>query len=169
MPEEKSAKPAQAGLDYSGRPFGYLAPESETVMICEQDNAIREKIDSHLKRMGFEVVTPPNTKEALRFMRFHVFNIIFIDEDFDIGVWDSNRILKFLEGLNMAVRREIFVVLVSATLPTLDNLQAFSRSVNLIINKRDMDGIEKILRQNLVEYDDFYHTFKGKIQKAGLS
>jgi CheY-like chemotaxis protein len=168
MTEEKSAKPAQEGLDYSGRPFGYVAPESETVMICEQDPVIREKISNNLKKMGFEIVQPTTSKEALRYMRFHIFDIIFIDEDFDTGVWESNRILKFLEGLNMSIRREIFVVLVSTTLTTLDNMQAYNKSVNLIVNKREMGGIEQILRQSLVEYDDFYHTFKDKIHKFGI-
>jgi CheY-like chemotaxis protein len=169
MTEEKPAKPPQEGLDYSGRPFGYVAPESETVMICEQDPVIREKISNNLKKMGFEIVQPATSKEALRYMRFHIFDIIFIDEDFDTGVWESNRILKYLEGLNMSIRREIFVVLVSTTLTTLDNMQAYNKSVNLIVNKREMGGIEQLLRQSLIEYDDFYHTFKDKIHKFGIT
>lgn len=169
MTEEKPAKPPQEGLDYSGRPFGYVAPESETVMICEQDPVIRDKISNNLKKMGFEIVQPATSKEALRYMRFHIFDIIFIDEDFDTGVWESNRILKYLEGLNMSIRREIFVVLVNTTLTTLDNMQAYNKSVNLIVNKREMGGIEQLLRQSLVEYDDFYHTFKDKIHKFGIT
>ncbi len=47
-------------------------------------------------------------------MRFHVFNVIFIDEDFDTGEWETNNVLRYLENLNMAIRRKSYVVLVSA-------------------------------------------------------
>ncbi|PKN85103.1 MAG: hypothetical protein CVU51_09255, partial [Deltaproteobacteria bacterium HGW-Deltaproteobacteria-1] len=58
-----------------------------------------------------------------------------------------------------------YVVLVSATLSTMDNMQAFNKSVNLIINKRDIGSLEKILRQAMAEDEDFYHVFKEKIRK----
>jgi hypothetical protein len=65
----------------------------------------------------------------------------------------------------MAVRRQIYVVLVSATLPTMDNMQAFNKSVNLIVNKRDITSLEKILRQAMAEDEDFYRVFKETIRK----
>ncbi len=98
-------------------------------------------------------------------MRFHVFNVVFVDDDFDTGVWETNNVLRYLENLNMAVRRQIYVVLVSATLPTMDNMQAFNKSVNLIVNKRDITSLEKILRQAMAEDEDFYRVFKETIRK----
>ena len=152
-------------MDYSGRPFGYVAPDTETAMICEQDPVIRDKVVSDLKKMGFTTVQPAGFKEALKYMRFHVFNVIFIDEDFDTGVWEANNVLRYLENLNMTVRRKTFAVLVSATIATLDNLEAFNKSVNLVINKRDIGGMEKILRQAMVEHEEFYRIYREKIRK----
>lgn len=168
MAEEKPrpvVKMASEGLDYSGRPFGHVMPDVETAMICEQDPVIRDKIVGELKKMGFLTAQPASYKEALKHMRFHLFNIIFIDENFDTGVWETNNVLRYLENLNMAIRRKSFVVLVSATLTTMDYLEGFNKSVNLVINKRDVGSVEKILRQAMAEHEDFYHVFKEKIQK----
>jgi hypothetical protein len=168
MAEEKSTpvvKTASEGIDYSGRPFGYVMPDAETAMVCEQDPVIRDKIVGELKKMGFLTAQPATYKEGLKHMRFHVFNVIFIDEDFDTGVWETNNVLRYLENLNMAIRRQSYVVLVSTTLPTMDNMEAYNKSVNLVINKRDVGSVEKILRQAMAEHEDFYRVFKEKIQK----
>lgn len=168
MAEEKpksGMKASVEGMDYSGRPFGYVMPDSETAMICEQDPVIRDKVVSELKKMGFLTAQPATYKEALKHMRFHVFNLIFIDEDFDTGVWETNNVLRYLENLNMSVRRQIFVVLVSATIATMDMMEAYSKSANLVINKRDILSVEKILRQAMAEHDEFYRVFKEQIRK----
>jgi CheY-like chemotaxis protein len=166
---EETAKPvvkkAGEGIDYSGRPFGYTIPDTQTAMICEQDPVIREKLVADLKKIGFLTSQPATYKDALKHMRFHVFNVVFVDDDFDTGVWETNNVLRYLENLNMAVRRQIYVVLVSATLPTMDNMQAFNKSVNLIVNKRDITSLEKILRQAMAEDEDFYRVFKETIRK----
>lgn len=168
MAEEKPrpvVKTAAEGIDYSGRPFGYVMPDAETAMICEQDPVIRDKVVGELKKMGFLTAQPATYKDALKNMRFHVFDVIFVDEDFDTGVWETNNVLRYLENLNMAIRRQSYVVLVSATLATLDYLEAYNKSANLVINKRDIGGVEKILRQAMAEHDDFYRVFKEKIHK----
>ena len=61
MAEEKATpvgKASGGGIDYSGRPFGYVMPDAETAMICEQDPVIRDKIISELKKMGFLTAQP---------------------------------------------------------------------------------------------------------------
>ncbi len=153
-------KLVEDGIDYSERPFGYVVPESETAMVCQQDPVIRERIVHDLKKMGFEIAQPASFRDALKFMRFHVFNLIVVDEDFDTGVWETNNVLRYLEGLEMSVRRRTFVVLITATLATMDSIQAYHRSVNLAVNKRDVVGMDQLLRQAMAEYGDFYHVYK---------
>jgi len=168
MTEEKPKPVAQTAaerMDYSGRPFGHVMPDAQTAMICEQDPVIRDKVVGELKKMGFLTAQPSTYKEALKHMRFHIFNVIFIDEDFDTGVWETNNVLRYLENLNMSIRRRSYVVLVSSTLATMDYLDAYNKSVNLVIGKRDIGSVEKILRQAMAEHEDFYHVFKEKIQK----
>lgn len=168
MSDEKIiAQPAQSEAEHAGRPFGYLDPDSETAMICEQDPADREKISSELKKMGFAVVEPASFKEALKYMRFHIFDVIFVDENFDTGISGINNVLKYLEGLSMTVRRQTFAVLISAALDTLDNMITYNKSVNLIINKKEIDDAGQILKRALTEHNTFYHVYKECLRKHG--
>lgn len=148
-----------------GRPFGFMAPKGETAMVCEQDAAARDKIVSALKSMGYAVVEATSCGEAVKFMRFQIFSVIVVHENFDTVTGGINSVLLNLEGLSMSIRRQTFVVLLSATLPTMDNLEAYHKSVNLIINKREIGEVEKLLRQAMVEHEDFYRVFKEKIRK----
>lgn len=169
MSEEKSTLDATkaGGIDYSGRPFGYLDPDNETAMICEQDPIIREELSKAIKSLNIDVVEPTTFKEALRYLRFHIFNVIVVDEKFDTDVWESNYVLNYIENLIMPIRRKTFVVLISETYPTMDNMRAYNKSVNLIINKKETAEAALILKKEIAENSDFYYLFRENINKSG--
>lgn len=87
-------------------------------------------------------------------MRFHIFGAIFVDESFDTAEGQANNVLQFLEGLSMTVRRQTFVTLLSASLKTMDNMMAYNRSVNLIVNKNEIADIGQVFKA-LDEYESF--------------
>jgi len=161
------AAAATAGDESEGRPFGFMAPESETAMVCEQDAAVRNKIVSELKGMGYAVVEAKSAGEALKFIRFQIFNVIFVNESFDTAAGSTNSILWNLQSSPMSIRRQTFVVLISAALKTFDNLMAFNKSVNVIINKSQADNIGQLFKKALAEHENFYHVFKGTLRKQG--
>ncbi len=113
------------------------------------------------------MVEPSTFKEALRYMRFHIFNVIVIDENFDTDTWEVNYVLNYIENLIMPVRRQTFVVLISETYPTMDNMRAYNKSVNLIINKKEIVETAIILKKEIAENTDFYYLFKENIRKFG--
>jgi len=163
--EGTTATPVGIRDESEGRPFGFMAPEGDTAMVCEQDEAARNKIVSMLKSMGYAVVEAKSCGEAIKFMRFQIFNVIFVNENFDTPAGNVNSIVWNLEGLPMVTRRQTFVVLVSAVLKTLDNMTAYNKSVNVIINKSQMDNVEVIFKKALAEHESFYHVFKGILRK----
>ena len=161
MNEKKSTTaPIAEEIDYSGRPFDYLDTDNQTVMICESDPVIRQKISDALKLIEFKIIEPATSKEALKYLSFHTFNVIVVDENFDTGKEGVNYILKYLESLSMFIRRKIFVVLISTTFATMDYMYTYNKSVNLIINKDDIVEIGMIIKKEMEENDYFYHVFK---------
>ena len=113
-----------------------------------------------MKSLDFNVIEPATFKEALKYLSFHTFNVIVVNENFDTGTGGVNNILNYLESLTMSVRRQIFVVLISATFATMDNMHSLNKSVNLIINKDEISEIGLILKKEMEENDYFYHVFK---------
>ena len=165
MEEEKTpAKQATSDTyDASDKPFDFVEAGTQTAIICESDPDINEKISNAMKTLGYRVTEAKNAREALKFMRFHVFNVVILNESFDA----DNNVLDYLAHLNMSTRREIFVALVSSQYRTSDNMVAFNKSVNLIINTSNIDDISTIMKRSVDENEAFYHVYKETLQKTG--
>ena len=168
MNEEKSTPAPEAKeIDYSGRPFGYQDTNNETAMICEHDPVVRQKIREALKPLDFNVIEPATFKEVLKYFTFHTFNLIVVNENFNIGKDGVNYVLNHLEHLYMSTRRQIFVVLISTTFATMDDMHAYNKSVDLIINKEEIPKMGLILKKEIEENNYFYHVFKEVNRKYG--
>jgi hypothetical protein len=49
----------------------------------------------------------------------------------------------------------------------MDNMRAYNKSVNLIINKKEIAEAALILKKEIAENSDFYYLFKENINKFG--
>lgn len=148
-------------------PFEFLEEGVDTALICEQDEAIREKISSCLQGMNYNVTDAESTREALKYMRFHSFELVVLNEGFEGGDPESNYVLKYLGQLPMSTRRSVFVVLLGNGFRTGDNMTALNKSVNLVVNQESLDDIEKILKRYLVENEEFYRVLNESLRKVG--
>ncbi|MBW1606950.1 MAG: zinc-ribbon domain-containing protein [Deltaproteobacteria bacterium] len=153
--------------DASDKPFDFVEEGVETALLCEPDAAVRAKIITALYNMGYHTTAPLLPKDALKQMRFHVFDMIVLNERFGTRDPNMNNVLKYLDRLNMSIRRNIFVTLVTTQFRTMDNMGAFHKSVNLIINLKNINEIEKILRRGKTDYENFYRVYKQSLIKTG--
>ena len=46
-------------------------------------------------------------------------------------------------------------------------MQAFSYSVNLVINEKDLDKLARVLKKAISEHEMFYKVFKESLQAMG--
>ena len=154
--------------DASEKPFDFIEEGAKTALLCEPDAANRNKIKTILKQNEFHTTEPTSAMEALKQMRFHVFDVIVINELFDTQRPQDNHVLQYLDHLTMGVRRNIFVVLLTQTHRTNDNMVAFHKSVNLVVNLNNLNEFKTILTRGLADYEIFYRVFKESLVKAGL-
>jgi hypothetical protein len=101
-----------------------------------------------------------NSREALKSMRYRNYDLIVVNEYFDAKNPDANGVLIYLERLNMAVRRDIFTVMITRRFRTMDNMTAFQKSVNMVVNVDNITDFDKILRRGLADFGMFYQAFK---------
>jgi len=148
------------GYDVSEKPFDFMEEEGQTALVCESEAAIRDKFKPTLELLEYHISEVPNSREALKKMRYHTYNLILINEYFDTRDPDANPILIYLERMAMETRRNIFVILLSARHRTMDQMIAFQKSVNMIINLRNIDDFDKILQRGLADYGLFYKILK---------
>lgn len=169
MDEEKSlmSEIELDSYDALDRPFDFVDIDAETALICESDGQLKEKISTAMKEMGYLITEAPSAKDALKNMRFHVYNIVIVNENFDTSDPSANAVLHYLAHLNMATRRQMFVAMISDRYRTMDNMEAFNKSVNLIINTKNIDDFPNILKHGIADNTSFYYVFKETMKKKG--
>lgn len=148
------------GYDVADKPFDFIEEEGKTALVCESDALIREKLRPAMNILEYHITEVPNSREALKKMRYHTYDLIIVNEYFDTQDPDANPLLIYLERQLMDVRRNMFVTLLTSRFRTMDHMMAFSKSVNLILNIRNIDDFDKIIQRSLADYGLFYKVFK---------
>jgi hypothetical protein len=153
--------------DDSDKPFDFIGTDTETALICVTDDTIREKIIGDLKGRDFFITEVKTAKEAVKKMRFHVYTLLVIDENFDTTNPDSNDLIRYLANFSMSTRRRMFVALLSSRLRTLDKMAALTRSVNMIIGTQNVKDFITLITNGMAENEGFYYTFLDTMKASG--
>ena len=169
MDEEKSIVEtvASATYDAAEKPFDFVEEGQETALICEPDPEVRSIIAGQIEENGYLVTQAGSAQEALKNMRFHTYDLVVINENFDAANPDENEVLAYLAELNMQIRRKMFVVLLGSRFRTGDNMAAFNKSVNLTLNLSNVRDSGKIIKSAVAENKAFYHVYMETLKATG--
>jgi len=149
------------------RPFDFIEEEGKTALVCEQHPLLKKPILESLQQMEYQITVADNAREALKRMRYHTYDVVVVDEGFDTDNPETNGVLLFMERMAMSSRRNMFVVLVSNRHRTMDNMTAFLKSVNLVVNTKNIEDFPKILNRGLTDHLAFYRIFREKLKETG--
>jgi len=138
-----------------------FSEERKFALVCFADAALGSQAKEGLEAAGYCVHSPAKSVDALHWMRRGKYEIVLIHEDFDA------RFLQTLQPMAMAMRRHMCIGLVGKSLSTLDNMAAFSKSVNFTVAERELDKIKGISRQALADNEQFYRVFREAVLDAG--
>ena len=158
---------SNGSYDASEKPFDFIEEEGLTALVCEANPLVQATIAGALELMEYQITKAESTRDALKRMRYHNYDLFVVNENFDTDNPESNGILLYLERLNMLVRRNMFIALVSDRFRTMDNMMALNKSVNLIINIKNVEDIGKILSRGITDNEFFYRVFKGTLKEVG--
>jgi predicted Zn finger-like uncharacterized protein len=166
---DKSLIDEVAGGNYDAdeKPFDFVEEGAKTALLCEPDPDIKEKLRSALKELGYRATEPKSPIDALKQMRFHVFDVVVLNEMFGTQNPDENNVHRYLDRLAMETRRNIFVALITDRFRTSDNMQAFNKSVNIIVNLKNIDDFQKIIKVAITDNEAFYRVFREALIKTG--
>jgi DNA-binding response OmpR family regulator len=135
--------------------------------VCEGDPAARAQVLEALQAQGYRITEVETSRDALKKPRFHVYDLVVLNERFGTDNPDVNDLMTYFSALPMTTRRQMFIVLLSDRFRTMDNMAAFNKSVNLIVNLKNMADFTSILKKGLSEHTAFYHIFKDTLRKMG--
>ena len=137
------------------------------VLVCENAPERQIVIKAALEQLGYTMLPASTGEEAGERLRRHAFDIVIVDERFESSGVLDNAVLKMLNTMPIGARRQVFVALLSREFKTFDNMMAFARSVNVIVNLNDLPHLPAILRKGLEDNNDFYRIFREMLAEVG--
>ena len=158
---------SNSSYDATEKPFDFIEEEGLTALVCESNPLVRKTICDALELLEYQITEAESTRDALKRMRYHNYDLFVINENFDTENPESNGILLYLERLSMGVRRNMFIALISTRFRTMDNMMALNKSANLIINIKNIEDIGKILSRGITDNEYFYRVFKATLKETG--
>jgi CheY-like chemotaxis protein len=136
-------------------------------LICDDNQSNQEILISALKELGYRASMGKDPKDVLEKMRFTHYDVIVLDEGFGGGTPSENPVLSHIQPMPIVTRRNTFFALIGKQYTTLNNMMAFSKSANLVINQKDLPQIKNILKKSISDNDKFYKVFKETLRALG--
>ncbi len=169
QPQTPNIIPQAATPEYdaSNKPFDFLDENAKTALLCVSHPIASELALKIMNSMQYHIENVDNRQTALTRMKYHLFNVLIIDDDFDINRQGCKNILEYLIELDMMSRRKIVVFLLSKRLSTGDNMASFQLSVNQTMNIGKLNGMEVLIKRTIKEHEQFYSIFNESLKKTG--
>jgi len=137
------------------------------VLVCENAPERQGVIKAALEQLGYTMLTATTAEEAIERIRRQTFEVMIVDEQFESSGVLDNAVLKMLNTLPIGIRRHIFLVLLGREVKTFDNMMAFTRSANVVVNLNDLPHLPAILRKGIEDNNDFYRVFRDMLAEVG--
>ena len=138
-----------------------------TALVCENNQELQKMIISALEDLRYKVAFSINAEDALEKIKFNQYDVIVLNETFDGKSPETNEVLQQLKTMPMAARRHICLALTGKSLPTKDNLSAFERSANVVINETDLSNFKNIIENAVFDNKQFYKIYNESLIKLG--
>ncbi|MBW2066844.1 MAG: zinc-ribbon domain-containing protein [Deltaproteobacteria bacterium] len=145
----------------------FFEGDTKLALVMVEAGAVSQKIKRAVEKLGYRFISTPGTRDAIGKMRFHHFDLVILSDGFDGHELKNSPVINYLNRLSMSVRRRIFLALISDEFKTLDNMMAYAMSANVVINSKDIDPIQAILRKAILDHERFYKVFMDTMVEVG--
>ena len=161
----------EADLDMTSAydsPLEVLEEGAMSALVCVDEPERLRDVKEALDDLNYYSSVASSVKEALSKLRYNQYDLVMLDEEFCGESADNNTILRYLQPMPMSSRRNIFLMLISNQIKTLDNLMAFAKSVNAVINVSDVQKVKLVLERAMADHRRFYKVYRDLVQVIGI-
>jgi hypothetical protein len=149
--------------------------DDEDLVIYDENDQLALVLDDNnkeiwtkvLEEKEFKIQYARSPEHAVHKMKFTHFHFVALNENFGNVALDENPFYQTLIEMPMVTRRNIFFALVGANFKSLNNMQAFQKSANVVINEKDLEKLGDILKKSISENEIFYKVYKETLHAMG--
>ena len=149
-------------------PLEVLEEGARSALVCVDEPERLKAVKEALEDLNYYSSVASSVKEALSKLRYNQYDLVMLDEEFCGETAENNTVLRYLQPMPMSTRRSIFVTLISSQVKTLDNLIAFAKSVNAVINSGDIQKVKLVLERAMADHRRFYKVYLNSIDALGV-
>ncbi len=120
-----------------------------------------------LTELEYKLQRAKSPEHAVHKLKFNQYHVVAFHEKFGGSTLETSPLYDFIRDMPMDTRRKIFVALVGENFKTLDNMEALAYSVNLVINQKELDQLEAILKKSIGDNDNFYKVYRETMTALG--
>ncbi len=120
-----------------------------------------------LTELDYKLQRAQTPEHAVHKLRFNQYHVIAIHEKFGGTTLETSPLYEYIRDMPMDTRRKTFVAMVGDNFKTLDNMEALAYSVNLVINQKDFDQLDTILKKAIGDNDTFYKVYRETMTALG--
>ncbi len=136
-------------------------------MLLIPDEAQRQQVAATFTELGYQPLTFTSAEAAIERMRFAAIGAVVLHTAFEGRPLAEAAFHRHMCRMGMAQRRYIYYIIVGPKLHTLYDLEALSLSANLVVNERDLDYLDVIVRKGLADYEDLFGPYLAALQEYG--
>lgn len=165
----KKEEVEEAGFEYEEdiSPLDLFEEGTRLALVLDGDDGHVKEINSSLEQLSYKSILATSMREAMGKLRLYHFDLIIFCDGFDGQDLEGSPITHYLNHLSMSLRRKTFLVLLSDKFKTMDNMMAFGKSANLVVNPDDLSKLPLILKKAISDNERFYKVFVDTLKETG--
>ncbi|MCG6553030.1 MAG: hypothetical protein L7F77_11945 [Candidatus Magnetominusculus sp. LBB02] len=142
--------------------------ESDKLALVCDGNAQRQKaaIDI-LGDLGYNVKIASSPEDVYDKLKYDPYEVVYLHENFGGGSSENNEVLDYIQSMPISARRRMFVALAGAKYTVLNQRVAFSESVNVVINDKDVLNMKTVLQKAITGNNMFYKVYNDMLRESG--
>lgn len=148
-------------------PATYSEQRQPLALVCMGAPTERDQVVAALKAEGYAAQVATSTADAIQRLRFMAYALAVIREGFGATAGEGNPVLDHVAEMPMGARRGMHVVFISPNASSHDSTAAFTRSVNLVLNLKDLPHLAEALKRSLTETEQAHRVLLDSLRAHG--
>ncbi len=130
------------------------------VVACLANSEDISEVQAALQEQPYELTIAASPEQVTSMLQMsHQLDVLLLDPNFHSSQQGGAIIMRYLNMLNPARRRRVFVVVISHSYRSLDMQAAFIHGVNLVINSNELNTLPTALSKSIQEFNTLYRAF----------
>lgn len=143
-------------------------PGDSTALVCVDVPEVQRLIVENLTEIDYKIHTGLFLEDILLKLQSHTYNVVIVGEHFNASNIETNPILDASKALPSGQRRLQMFVLVGSGVHTDSEMEAWSASVDLVVNLSDVPNLKHVVRRAVTRRTAFYKPLVDAYAAAGV-